>query len=152
MRDNVAEHDILTEIQASMQDRAVEEQPPVTAGRSAAVTSPTWFPWWRVDQFENAGGETYLVRTRMKDRSGEALLVDPGSPGNLTGDEWGNRMAARQQQAGRPPPVRTPLDRVLEVGGVGSGSQQATHAHRYQLALQGGQAATYEAPVLPNSS
>ncbi|CAK0801133.1 unnamed protein product, partial [Prorocentrum cordatum] len=152
MRDNVAEHDILTEIQASMQDRAVEEQPPATVGRSAAVTSPTWFPWWRVDQFENASGETYLVRTRMKDRSGEALLVDPGGPGNLTGDEWGNRMAARQQQAGRPPPIRTPLDRVLEVGGVGSGSQQATHAHRYQLALQGGQAATYEAPVLPNSS
>ncbi|CAK0813698.1 unnamed protein product, partial [Prorocentrum cordatum] len=152
MRDNVAEHDILTEIQASMLDRAVEEQPPATVGRSAVVTSPTWFPWWRVDQFENASGETYLVRTRMKDRSGEALLVDPGSPGNLTGDEWGNRMAARQQQAGRPPPVRTPLDRVLEVGGVGSGSQQATRAHRYQLALQGGQAATYEAPVPPNSS
>ncbi|CAK0831488.1 unnamed protein product [Prorocentrum cordatum] len=152
MRDNVAEHDMVTEIQASMQDRAAEDQPPTTAGRSAALTSPTWFPWWRVDQFENASGETYLVRTRMKDRSGEALLVDPGSPGNLTGDEWGNRMAARQQQAGRPPPVRTPLERVLEVGGVGSGSQQATHAHRYQLALQGGQAATYEAPVLPNSS
>ncbi|CAK0852886.1 unnamed protein product, partial [Prorocentrum cordatum] len=152
MRDNVAEHDMLTEIQASVQDRAVEEQPPVTAGRSASVTSPTWFPWWRVDQFEDAVGETYLVRTRMQNRGGEALLVDPGSPGNLTGDEWGNRMAARQQQAGRPPPVRTPLDRVLEVGGVGSGSQQATRAHRYQLALQGGQAATYEAPVLPNSS
>ena len=35
---------------------------------------------------------------------------------------------------------------------MGSGSQQATHSHCYQLALEGGQAATYEAPVLPNSS
>ena len=114
--------------------------------------NPGWFPWWRVDQLGDSNGDTYLVRTRMKNRSGEALLVDPGSPGNLTGDEWGNRMAESQRKAGLPPPSQALLDQALDVGGVGSGSQRATHAHRYQLALQGGEHATYEAPVLPNSS
>eukprot|EP00959_Pyramimonas_sp_CCMP1952_P170231 3556391-Pyramimonas_sp.AAC.1 len=61
-------------------------------------------------------------------------------------------MAEKPRQAGLPPSVRTPLGKALEVGGVGSGSQRATYSHRYQLALEGGQATTYEAPVLPNSS
>jgi hypothetical protein len=88
----------------------------------------------------------------MKNRSGEALLVDPGSPGNLTGDEWSERMADAARRAGVPEPVHRPLDRVLEVGGVGSGSQRATHSHQFQIVLPGGEAATYEAPVLPNSN
>ena len=164
MRDNnIDEDEMLSEIQAStieVQANTTEDQdpgeapltPPVSAApQTSPGSSPGWFPWWRVDQLED-DGDTYLVRTRMKNRSGEALLVDPGSPGNLTGDEWGKRMAEQQQKAGYPPPTQTPLDKVLEVGGVGSGSQQATHTHRYQLALQGGQLATYDAPVLPNSS
>ena len=104
-----------------------------------------------MDQLEKTA-DHYLVRTRMKNRGGEALLVDPGSPGNLAGDEWSDRMAEVARSAGFPAPTRTPLEKVLEVGGVGSGSQQATHSHRHHLALPGGQAATYEAPVLPNSS
>ncbi|CAK0897272.1 unnamed protein product [Prorocentrum cordatum] len=103
MFDDITERDMLAEIQASAEDL------------TDAKTSLEWFPWWRVDQLESTSEGTYLVRTRMKNKSGEALPVDPGGPGNLIGDEWGHRMAEKQRQAG-------------------------------------GQVATYEAPVLPNSS
>ena len=114
-----------------------------------------WFPWWRIEQLEAAAPDadhSYLVKTRMKNKDGEALLVDPGSLGNLTGDEWSKRMAASAQRHGRAGPREIPLDNVLEVGGVGNGSQQAKVAHRHELMMEGGRPATYEAPVLPNSS
>ena len=111
------------------------------------------FPWWRVDATENPGPDGhYLIRTRMKDKPGEALLVDPGSPENLCGDEWSKRQQEEARKAGRPNAVYTPLPRQLEVGGVGTGTQIATRSVKVHLGLQGGKEGTYEAPELPNSS
>ena len=44
------------------------------------------FPTWRCDE------ESYLVK--MADRSGEGLLIDPGSPENLVGSRWSSRPVA----------------------------------------------------------
>ena len=80
------------------------------------------------------------------------MLVDPGSPENLCGDEWSHRQQLAAQEAGRPLATYTELPRPLTVGGVGTGTQSATHAVRVQLGMPGGKEGTYEAPELPNSS
>eukprot|EP00973_Karenia_brevis_P013837 1877393-Karenia_brevis.AAC.1 len=40
----------------------------------------------------------------MKDRTGEALLVDPGSPENLVGEQWSQHQRSECKKAGRPEP------------------------------------------------
>jgi len=131
-----------------------EEPHEESASSSMKSNTPLWhFPWWKVDASENQRcDENYLVRTRMKDKQGEALLVDPGSPENLCGDEWSHRQQLAAQAAGRPTATYTELSRTLTVGGVGTGTQSATHAVRVHLGMPGGKEGTYEAPELPNSS
>jgi len=131
-----------------------EEPHKESASSSMKTKTPLWnFPWWKVDASENQRcDENYLVRTRMKDKQGEALLVDPGSPENLCGDEWSHRQQLAAQTAGRPLATYKELSRTLTVGGVGTGTQSATHAVRVHLGMPGGKEGTYEAPELPNSS
>ena len=87
----------------------------------------------------------------MRDHPGEALLVDPGSPENLCGDEWSDRVDYETAAAGRPTSTYKPLHNPLEVGGVGTGSQTATHAVTHNIVLANGKEATYTAPQLPKS-
>ena len=110
------------------------------------------FPWWKIDATEPTEGDNYLVRTRMKSKPGEALLVDPGSPENLCGDAWSRRMQQAATDAGRPNATYTPLAQKLEVGGVGTGTQTATHAVKVAIGLPGGIEGTFEAPEIPNST
>ena len=88
----------------------------------------------------------------MKDRDGEALLVDPGSPDNLCGDEWSERMNAEALRAGRPGAVWKPMPNPIEVGGIGTGTQKATHKRAHRLGLANGKEASYESPILPQSN
>eukprot|EP00959_Pyramimonas_sp_CCMP1952_P146641 3069405-Pyramimonas_sp.AAC.1 len=65
VRDHIAEHDMLSEIQSSAEDLMMDVQPPTMTGRPAPATprrsSPGWFPWWRVDQLEGSNsGDRYL--------------------------------------------------------------------------------------------
>ena len=112
-----------------------------------------YFPWWRMDavSMDPQESSNYLVKTRMKDQRGEALLVDPGSPENLCGDEWSERMDYEAKTAGRPESYYNPLQRPLEDGGVGTGSQTATHSVTHNIVLANGKEATYTAPQLPKS-
>ena len=114
-------------------------------------TSSLWnFPWWRIGATEEAT-ENYLVKTRMKNREGEALLIDPGSPDNLCGDEWSERMRTAAVRAGRPNTTSSPMQNPLEVGGIGTGTQTATQKVVHRIGLANGREANYETPVLPRS-
>ncbi|CAK0838336.1 unnamed protein product [Prorocentrum cordatum] len=173
MRDNIAEHDMLSDIQASVEDTFVEERPatgqslipggvapralPVPgrpASTTAASASPEWSPWWRVDQLEDASGENYLVRARMQNRSGEALLVDPGAQVTLlaTSGATGWPRDSREQEFHRQ--FARPSTRFLRLAARARdpSRQRTLIAIKWHCREAGGQDATYEAPVLPNSS
>jgi hypothetical protein len=110
------------------------------------------FPSWKIEDCqENKDGEQYLVRTRMATAPGIALLVDPGSPENLCGDQWSKEMNEAALAANRSPIKYQDLPRPLEVGGIGSGTQSAYQSGLHNIGLTDGTDATYESPVLPNS-
>jgi hypothetical protein len=114
--------------------------------------STMMFPSWKVeDMRDNKDGETFLVRTRMATAPGCALLVDPGSPENLCGDQWSNEMQQAALAANRPPIKYSDLARPLEVGGIGSGTQSAYQSGLHAIGLPDGTDAMYESPILPKS-
>ena len=78
-------------------------------------------------------------------------LVDPGSPENLCGDSWSNEMQTAAIRANRPPVKYKDLERPLEVGGIGSGTQSAHKSGIHSIGLPDGTEAMYESPILPNS-
>jgi hypothetical protein len=87
----------------------------------------------------------------MATATGSALLVDPGSPENLCGDQWSKEMQEAALAANRPPIKYQDLPRPLEVGGIGSGTQSAYQSGLHHIGLSDGTDAIYESPVLPNS-
>ena len=87
----------------------------------------------------------------MKNKEGEALLIDPGSPENLMGSEWSQRQQQLAQAANRPKAEYRAMKQQLEVGGIGTGTQCATHSVQLPIALAGGQERSYTAPELPKS-
>ena len=100
------------------------------------------FPTWRCDE------ESYLVK--MADRSGEGLLIDPGSPENLVGSRWSGRLAAMAAKAGQPAPTHVKIS-PFTVGGVGKTPQRCEHAVRHSIAFDDGAKGIFEAPELPDS-
>ena len=114
--------------------------------------SKLFFPSWKIeDMRENKDGETFLVRTRMATAPGVALLVDPGSPENLCGDQWSTDMQNAALAANRPPIKYENLARPLEVGGIGSGTQSAYKSGQHCIGLSDGTDAVFTSPILPNS-
>jgi len=69
----------------------IEETEP--ASEPAPLSAPTYsdrysaFPWWKMENNAEAP-QNFITRTRMRDFPGTALLIDPGSPSNLTGSDW----------------------------------------------------------------
>ena len=68
---------------------------------------------------------TYHALTRLADGR-PALLVDPGSVGNLCGETWARSVADAAKKVGKMP-TYTKRSRVLNVQGVGKGSQSCEH-------------------------
>ena len=116
------------------------------------------FPWWPVRRGTEviddstlqgpAAGDCYLVR--MAKRGGEAMLIDPGSPGNLCGSRWSDRQAAECRKAGEEAPTHQDIDPFV-VGGVGAKPQTCHHKTRHRIGLDDGSTGSYEAPVIPDS-
>ena len=87
--------------------------------------------------------------------SGEpAILIDPGSVGNLAGDKWGKAIASVSVQNGRLPEQKK-RDRPLHVSGVGNGTQECQFNVKLPVAFEqdngthtGG---TFHVPLVPNS-
>ena len=87
---------------------------------SAAARWEDTFASWEHDEADKVSTpteKTYLAR--MAGREGEALLIDPGSPGNLVGDAWSERMSALCATAGEPQPQRKDIS-AFRVGGFWS--------------------------------
>ena len=76
----------------------------------------------------------YHVRTQLADGR-PALVIDPGSVGNLCGDKWAKMVAQAAANNGKEPSYdkRT---RPLNVSGVGHGSQQAGYDCKLPVAFK----------------
>ena len=71
---------------------------------------------------DQAEDTAYHIRSQLPDGR-PALLIDPGSVGNLCGDQWARSVAVAAKKAGRELSYKrraTPLN----VSGVGHGSQK----------------------------
>ena len=114
------------------------------------------FPWWPVasheEQADPAVPSQASFHSSVKLANGRVgLLVDPGSYGNLVGEDWLANAASRM---GRNPKV-THRASALQVGGVGRGAQQCLVDCNLPIALrrQDGSTATgsYTSPVVSQS-
>ena len=96
---------------------------------------------------------SYHTETRLVDGT-MGILIDPGSVGNLTGDDWIQAQAQQAMQNGRKP-KQTKRDRPLRVSGVGTGSEYANYNTEVPCAfkqLNGTCASgTFEAPSVKGS-
>ena len=129
-----------------------DEVPRIQTTSKGIRNSTLFFPSWKIeDMRDNKDGEAFLVRTRMATAPGIALLVDPGSPENLCGDQWSNEMQEAALAANRSQIKYSDLARPLEVGGIGSGTQSAYQSGLHPIGLPDGTDAIYESPILPNS-
>ena len=99
--------------------------------------SPSAFPWWPVPSHHQAAPaaveaeNAYHSNVRLADgRVG--LLVDPGSYGNLVGEQWLEQATVRTSRPaalhGRPQP--------LQVGGVGHGAQICAQDCKLPIAMR----------------
>ena len=95
----------------------------------------------------------YHVETQLPDGR-QALLLDIGSVGNLAGDQWVQRQAAKAIAAGKRPQQRK-RDRPLTVRGVGQGGERCTHNCCLPVVMlaSNGQPTmgTFDTPTVPNS-
>jgi len=95
----------------------------------------------------------FHTATRLTDGR-PAILIDPGSVGNLGGDKWVKSVAKLAIEHGRKPSQAT-RDRPLSVSGVGQGSQQCTHNCTLPVAFSrldnSFGRGTFTLPTVPNS-
>ena len=77
---------------------------------------------------------TYHIQTRLSD-GWPALMVDPGSVGNLCGDAWARGVAAVAHHNGHQPKYTKP-SRPLRVQGVGNGAQVCAYDCTLPIALR----------------
>jgi len=117
---------------------------PVSEARKAM-----WMPWWPARD-DAAGQQFFNTQTRMRDREGEALLVDPGAHGDLMGSMWLERFGKLCEAAGAPPPIVMDMKKPIEVGGVGAGNQICRTYAQCVLGVDG-RSESYAAPIIPNS-
>ena len=78
--------------------------------------------------------QTYISNTELSDGR-QALLIDPGSWGNLTGTPWARRTAMLASRHGLRA-KQTLRERPLNVSGVGRGAQTCTHDCDLPIALR----------------
>ena len=116
------------------------------------IGSRLFLPWWEMST-SNQSLVSYLSHA-MIGHAGEGLLLDQGSPDNLQGSAWAERVKAASVAAGRPPPKER--KHVMQVGGVGQGTTGTEKAWCHNIALPtvngDAQEATYDAPVVPSET
>ncbi len=94
---------------------------------------------------ERAGTAVYNVNTRLPDGR-PALIVDPGSVGNLCGDKWAKEVALHAKRHGRQPGY-TRRQHPLSVSGVGHGAQKCHYDCKLPVALRTSNDSNGEATV-----
>ena len=108
--------------------------------REEPAPSQAWFP----TDVESA----FAASVRLA--HGTSLLVDTGSPGNITGSEWTQDHCRELSAAGLPAPRYAQRARALTCSGVGTGSQVAEHDVEVPIALSSNRLDGYRAPELPD--
>jgi hypothetical protein len=95
---------------------------------------------------------TYHANTRLLDGR-PALLIDPGSVGNLCGDAWAKSVASAAVRHGHEPSYQK-RPRPLNVKGVGNGSQQCSYDCTLPIAMRNlnGEAVTGGTLITPSIS
>ncbi len=81
-----------------------------------------------------ASSMSYAAETEMADGR-QALLIDPGSWGNLAGENWVKRAAQLALRSGKKP-VQEKRPSALTVKGVGNGTQSCSHNVTLPVALE----------------
>ena len=89
----------------------------------------------------------FHMNTRLRDGRNGAIL-DPGSVGCLIGDRTARLLAMAAAKHGKKPEHKR-RERTLNVSGVGTGSQQATHDCQLPIALKDTQGRPHVGLQLP---
>ena len=116
------------------------------------------YPWWPVPSLDATSGSVASgvqgpsYHTSVQLASGRVgLLIDPGSYGNLVGEEW---LADAVTRMGRDPMLESRAQ-PLQVGGVGRGAQMCSRNCRLPIAItrdDGSTASgTFSSPVVSSS-
>ena len=80
------------------------------------------------------GSPYFHIHTRLADGR-PSIIIDPGSVGNLCGDQWAKEVARAAALNGCNPSY-TPRPRPLKVSGVGNGSQECHYDCTLPIALR----------------
>ena len=92
-----------------------------------------------------------IYHANVKLLEGEALLVDTGAVGDLTGEIQFIRMAALAKKNGHGASF-TPLRNRMSIEGVGGGGPSVcTQTGTVSIVLSNGQLSSYTAPIIPES-
>lgn len=91
-----------------------------------------------------------VYHTNVRLSSGEAMLVDCGAVGDLSGDKQVFRMAKIAEQNGHGTSF-TPLKSVMNVDGVGQGTSECKQSAVVPVVTADGKLSTYTAPIITNS-
>ena len=132
---------------------AAEPSPSVTATETLSPT-PVCFTTSEGTPEWTSTHQVYHMNTRPANGS-VALLLDPGSVGNLCGDKWAYELGKLANQHGLDLQVKR-RDKPLQVSGVGSGTQQCNNDYRLPVALHNkntgkADAGFFETPAVENS-
>jgi len=97
---------------------------------------------------------SYHTETRLADGS-LGIVVDPGSIGNLSGDDWVASVSKAASAQGRKTVLKK-RERALRVSGVGNGAQECRTDAILPICLRSStgnmHSGTYETPVVANST
>ena len=114
-----------------------------------ATTHQHLFKYYHPPAYSWFGESIYHARVRLLD--GEALLVDTGAVGDLTGELQFIRMAALAKKNGHGTSY-TPLRNRMSIEGVGGGGPSVcTQTGTVSIVLANGQLSSYTAPIIPES-
>ena len=138
-----------------------ENTPPATSRSGTTFHTPATdnddfnvhFPWWPVPSAEPAN--SFHTSTHRTQSGQLGLLVDPGSYGNLVGEQWAHEAVRIANQAGLRPRIQEKAS-PLEVGGVGKGTQKCFKELLIPTALRSSDGVvnggSYTAPMIPKSA
>lgn len=107
---------------------------------SVLMNSSMYYPVW--------GNSAYHARVRLD--QGEAMLVDTGAVGNLSGDLTVRRMEALAKARGHGTEFKQ-LAKATSVDGVGASASTCVQSAIVPIALPNGQVASYQAALIENS-
>ncbi len=105
------------------------QAPAASGGQQAKAGGPM-----QTSTFFCSTGPTYHIQTRLADGR-PAIIIDPGSVGNLCGDAWAKEVAKAAARHGHKPSYEKRA-KLLKVSGVGEGSQACAYDCQLPVALR----------------